>query len=87
MKYALLCYIQKGLAHQKINIYLIDESEQMLLPAGTVETPMENIEKVFSMLINQYENCCINIFNDKELEQSISKTYNVPTWEDMNNGR
>ena len=77
-----LCSIKFGVINQLIQVYSINEAIAGMLYLTEKTCSIDNLENTIQELNKEYSNLYINILNDKEIENEISKNLNIPKWEE-----
>ena len=77
-----LCSIKMGVINQLIQVFSINETLAGMLYQTEKTCTIDNLENTIQELNKEYPNLYINILNDKEIEDEISKKLNIPKWEE-----
>lgn len=80
--HVVLLSIRHGIMNQLLQIFFVNDAIAGMTYLTEVLSTIEELENTIQRLNEEYPNLYINILNDKELENEISKKLNIPKWED-----
>ena len=80
--HVVLLSVKPGVMLQLLQIFFVNDATAGMIYLREVLSTIEELENTIQTLNEEYSNLYINILNDKELENEISKNLNIPKWED-----